>query len=49
MILKRQTLQHKCTHEAYYYKASFLLIWTYAIIGHKAQGTTMKSKQIIHI
>jgi len=49
MILKRQTLQHKYTCEAYYYKASFLLVWSYAIIGHKAQGTTMKSKKIIHI
>jgi len=49
MILKRQTLQHKYTHEAYYYKASFILVLTYAIIGHKAQGTTIKSKKLIHI
>ncbi len=45
MILKRQTLQYKYTHEAYYYKASFILVLTYAIIGHKAQGTTIKSKK----
>jgi hypothetical protein len=49
MILERQTLQHKYTHEAYYYKKSFLLILTYAIIGHKTQGTTIKSKKFIHI
>jgi hypothetical protein len=45
MIFKRQTLQLKYTHEAYHYKASFLLVLTYAIISHKARGTTIKSKK----
>jgi len=49
LTLKRQTFQYKYTYEAYYYKASFPIILAYAIIGHKAQGATIKSKVIIDI
>jgi hypothetical protein len=49
MTLKRQTLQHKYTYEAYYYKTSFSIVLACAIMGHKAQGATIKSKVIIHI
>jgi len=49
MTLKRQTLQHKYTYEAYYYKTSFPIVLACAITGHKTQGATIKSKVIIHI
>jgi ATP-dependent DNA helicase PIF1 len=49
LTLKRQTFQYKYTYEAYYYKASSSIILTYAIISHKAQGATVKSKVLIDI
>ncbi len=48
MALKRKTLQHKYTYEAYYQKAYFPIVLTYAITCHKIQGPTIKSKVIIH-
>jgi hypothetical protein len=49
LTLKRQTFQYKYTYEAYYYKASFPIILAYLIIGHKAQGATIKSKVLLDI
>jgi len=49
IMLKRQTLQHKYTFETYYYKTSFLIVLTYVITSHKAQGATIESKVIIDI
>jgi hypothetical protein len=49
LTLKRQTFQYKYTYETYYYKASFPIILAYAIIGHKAQSATIKSKVVIDI
>jgi ATP-dependent DNA helicase PIF1 len=48
-MLKRQTLQLKYTSETYNYQISFSIVLTYAIISHKAQGATVKSKVIIDI
>jgi len=49
IMLKRQTLQHKYTSKTYNYKTSFLIVLTYAITSHKAQGATIQSKVIIDI
>jgi ATP-dependent DNA helicase PIF1 len=49
MMLKRPTIQHKYTSKIDYYKTSFPIVLAYAIIGHKAQGATIKSKVFIHI
>jgi ATP-dependent DNA helicase PIF1 len=47
--LKIQTLQHKYTYKAYYYKTSFPIVQAYAITSYKAQGATIKSKVILDI
>ncbi len=49
ITLKRQTLQHKYTYEAYYYKTSFPIVPSFAITSHKAQGASIKSKVLIDI
>jgi ascorbate-specific PTS system EIIC-type component UlaA len=49
MKLKRQAFQHKYTYEAYYYKASFLIVLAYAITSHKSQGATIASNVLIDI
>jgi ABC-type uncharacterized transport system permease subunit len=49
LMLKRQTLKHKYTSKIDHYKTSFPIVLACAIIGHKAQGATIKSKVFIHI
>jgi ATP-dependent exoDNAse (exonuclease V) alpha subunit len=49
MKLKRHTFQHRYTYEAYYYKASFLIVLAYAITGHKSQGATIAMNMLIDI
>jgi hypothetical protein len=47
MKLKRQTFQHRNTYDAYYYKASFPVVLTYAITNYKLQGATIASNMLI--
>ncbi len=49
LIWNKQTLQHKYTYEAYYYKTSFPIVLTYVITIHKAQGAKITSKVLIHV
>jgi hypothetical protein len=49
MKLRSQIFQHRYTYYAYYYKASFLIVLAYAIIGHKSQGATIASNVLIEV
>jgi ATP-dependent DNA helicase PIF1 len=49
MVLKKHIFQHKYTYDGYYYKTTLPITSAFAITGHKSQGATISSKDIIDI
>jgi ATP-dependent exoDNAse (exonuclease V) alpha subunit len=48
-IVWKKSIQNKYDFQGHFYKALFLLMLGYAIIGHKSQGEMISSKVMIHI
>jgi hypothetical protein len=48
-IVQKESIQNKYDSQGHFYKASFPLMLSYAIRGHKSQGATISSKVMIHI
>jgi hypothetical protein len=48
-IVWKKSIRNKYDSEGHFYKTSFPLMLSYAIIGHKSQGATISSKVMIHI
>jgi ATP-dependent exoDNAse (exonuclease V) alpha subunit len=48
-IIWKKSIQNKYDYQGHFYKASFLLMLGYAIIGHKSQGAMISSKVMICI
>jgi ATP-dependent exoDNAse (exonuclease V) alpha subunit len=48
-IVRKKSIQNKYDFQGHFYKALFLLMLGYAIIGHKSQGAMISSKMMIHI
>jgi hypothetical protein len=48
-IIWKKSIQNKYDSQGHFYKASFLLMLGYIIIGHKSQGAIISSKVMIHI
>jgi len=47
-IVRKKSIQNKYS-QGHFYKASFVLMLSYAITRHKSQGVTISSKVMIHI